>query len=174
MEKYKIISAATVSELTLLVNQELTAGFDCIGGPFMSADRLLNQALKGGYIQRAEKKRIPSELPSIQNDLRDSVYMIQLKFRPKEGQLDTLIKVAEEYLIEFPYNGLTFFSIYDLENDNNEYAILEYIDTTAHYLEAIDRGETNPFLGRLRPYVDEYDDGQHFKAHHGILIKNLI
>jgi hypothetical protein len=59
MEKYKIISAATVSELSLLVNQELTAGFNCIGGPFMSADRLLNQALKGGYIQRAEKKRIP-------------------------------------------------------------------------------------------------------------------
>ena len=174
MGKYKIISAANASELALLVNQELTAGFDCIGGPFMSADNLLNQALKGEYVQQVEKEKIPNVLPSDHNDLRGSVYMIQLKFKPKEGQLDTFIKVAEEYLTEFPYNGLTFFSIYDLENDNNEYAILEYIDTTAHYLEAIERGETNPILRKLRPYVLEYDDGQYFKAHHGLLIKNLI
>ena len=44
-------------------------------------------------------------------------YLVEIKLRPKDGRLQEYISIREKYLKDFPYIGLKFFTIYDLEND---------------------------------------------------------
>lgn len=99
--------------------------------------------------------------------------MGEIKFRPKDGRLEEIKSISEQYSKEFPYKGLKLFTIYDLENGEGEYKFLKYFDGLQSYLNALERSDTNPFLDKIRDCVQQYQDGQHFIGHHVRLIKDF-
>ena len=95
-----------------------------------------------------------------------------IKFKLRQDVDNQFFKEVENYLRKFPYEGLKFCEIFDLENDIGEYAFIEFFDNAENYIKAIDRRD-NPILDKLRKFVISYDNGEDFIGSHGKLTKSF-
>ena len=95
-----------------------------------------------------------------------------IKFKLRQDVDNQFFKEVENYLRKFPYEGLKFCEIFDLENDIGEYAFIEFFDNAENYIKAIDRRD-NPILDKLRKFVIPYDNGDDFAGSHGKLAKSF-
>ena len=99
-------------------------------------------------------------------------YFVMIKFKLRQDVDNQFFKEVENYLRKFPYEGLKFCEIFDLENDIGEYAFIEFFNNAENHLKAIDRRD-NPILDKLRKFVIPYDNGDDFAVSHGKLTKSF-
>ena len=52
--------------------------------------------------------------------------------------------------------------------------MVEYIASIVNFLAGLEHGNSNPSKSKIRFHMHDYDNSPNFKAHHGILFKNLI
>ena len=169
MKTYFIVSEKSLKNLTQKVNQMIVSGQRCLGAPFEDSKQNFNQAML------ADHEKVKTNSANIATSVNGYVsyeYFVHIKFRLQEGTEEQIYDWFEEYLTNYPYEGLKTCGIYDLENEAGEYAIMEYFDTAENYLKAIDR-PNNPILEPIRKLVVPYEDGDHFISSHGRLVKSF-
>ena len=168
MQKYFIISKINIQLLALEVNEYLENGCECLGSPFLDNERNFNQAM----LSKALKKEKEDQHLNNFNLNKTFEYFVMIKFKLRQDVDNQFFKEVENYLRKFPYEGLKFCEIFDLENDIGEYAFIEFFDNAENYIKAIDRRD-NPILDKLRKFVIPYDNGEDFIGSHGKLTKSF-
>ncbi len=168
MKNYFIISKKNIQELALEVNEYLKNGRECLGSPFQDDQKNFNQAMLSKVLI---KKQADQNLDTI--NLDDTFeYFVMIKFKLIRDSENKFIKEVENYLRKFPYEGLKFCEIFDMENEMGEYAFIEFFDNVENYLKAISRRD-NPILEKLRKFVIPYNNGEDFAGSHGKLYKSF-
>ena len=168
MKTYFVVSKKSISQLASEVNKYLKSGAECLGSPFQDNETNFNQAMiTEVLIDKNENQNIKTVKPD-----GTCEYFVMIKFRLRKDSANEFFSEVETYLRKFPYTGLKFCEIYDMENEIGEYAFVEFFDTTEHYLKALDRRD-NPILDKLRKFVIPYDDGEEFEGSHGKLTKSF-
>ena len=168
MKNYFIISKNNIQQLALEVNEYLENGSECLGSPFQDNEKNFNQAMISKVII---KKKEDLHLNTVILD-KTFEYFVMIKFKFRKEAEDQFYSEVENYLRKFPYEGLKFCEIFDLENDIGEHAFIEFFDSAENYLKAIDRRD-NPILDKLRKFVIPYDNGEDFNGSHGKLSKSF-
>ena len=95
-----------------------------------------------------------------------------IKFKLQKDAEIKFYNEVENYLKKFPYQGLKYCEIFDMENEFGEYAFIEFFDNAENYLKALDRRD-NPILDKLRKFIVPYDNGEDFSGSHGKLRKSF-
>ena len=168
MKNYFIISKKSIQQLALEVNEHLENGNECLGSPFQDAEKNFNQAmLSKVLINKKDDQNL-----NIVNLDKTFEYFVMIKFKLREDSEKNFYTEVESYLRKFPYEGLKFCEIFDLENEIGEYAFIEFFDSAENYLKAIDRRD-NPILDKLRKFVIPYENGEDFSGSHGKLAKSF-
>lgn len=168
MKNYFIISKKSVHQLALEVNEHLDNGNECLGSPFQDAEKNFNQAMLSKVLVN---KKEDQNLNTVNLD-NTFEYFVMIKFKLRKDAENKFYDEVESYLREFPYEGLKFCEIFDLENEIGEYAFIEFFDNADNYLKALDRRD-NPILDNLRKFVIPYDNGEDFSGSHGRLTKSF-
>ena len=168
MKNYFIISKKSIHQLALEVNEHLDNGNECLGSPFQDAEKNFNQAMLSRVLIN---KKDDQNLNTVNLD-KTFEYFVMIKFKLLKDSENKFFNEVESYLRKFPYKGLKFCEIFDMENDIGEYAFIEFFDNAENYLKAIDRRD-NPILDKLRKFVIPYDNGDDFAGSHGKLAKSF-
>ena len=168
MLNYFIIQKKNIQELVLEVNEKLRQGSECLGSPFQDGESNFNQAMISNELINENKKSAIKEF----NKNESFEYFVMIKFKLKKDHQKSFFSEVENYLRDYPYVGLKFCEIYDMENETGEFAFVEFFDNAENYLKAIDRRD-NPILDRLRNFVIPYDNNEDFLGSHGKLVKSF-
>jgi len=168
MKNYFIISKKNIQQLVLEVNEYIKSGSKCLGSPFQNNEKNFNQAmLSEALIMNEESQNLNTS-----NLSETFEYFVMIKFKLQKDAEIKFYNEVENYLKKFPYQGLKYCEIFDMENEFGEYAFIEFFDNAENYLKALDRRD-NPILDKLRKFIVPYDNGEDFSGSHGKLRKSF-
>ena len=86
-----------------------------------------------------------------------------MRFRPKEGQADIMLKALAKYIDEYPYENCIHYGVIDL--GTGEYALFCVWETVDAFIDVMNRDLKTSEL--MREYVEPYEDGEAFHSFSG-------
>ena len=85
-----------------------------------------------------------------------------MKFKPKEGEVDSMFKALAEYIRDYPFGG-KHHAIIDL--GTGEYALIGVHNSVDDFIEIMNRD--NRVSDLMRQFVEPYEDGEAFHSFSG-------